>query len=101
MHKYMKKHKVLAKMHPKGPDEWTAKDASMARLKELEIPPFPSSQLASNFQGTAPAEQPENSQKLEIKHELECSDAAVDSTVVDGATGTDCNDSGSNEFENK
>lgn len=98
MHTYMKKHKILAKMHPKAPDEWTTKDASMARLKELEIPPFPRSQLMSSLQGTEETGKIQGNQALENKSELESSDAVVESTSADSATGNesamgnDCND---------
>ena len=38
VYKYMKKHKIVEKMHPKGPDEWTEKDGSMDKIKPHKIP---------------------------------------------------------------
>ena len=76
IHQYMLKHKILEKMHPKSPEEWTAKDASMVTLKSVEIPmPFPGvapvvgddshTKVATDKPDTA-AEVPEPSLKRDI-----------------------------------
>jgi nicotinamide mononucleotide adenylyltransferase len=55
VHGYMKKHKVLAKMLPSGPEEWTATDASMAQLKDIEIPPMATAAAVASGVATAEA----------------------------------------------
>ena len=41
VHNYMRKHKLVEKMQPRTAEEWTEKDASMAKLKSIEIPTPP------------------------------------------------------------
>lgn len=38
VYRYIKKYKILEKMHPRNPEEWSNKDSDMRKLKTVVIP---------------------------------------------------------------